>query len=385
MKKGFVIWLILLCWIEFADARQVSKIRPAEKEDACKAYMVVEGATGKMLEGENIHLKWPPASITKLMSACVIMERLSKGELQLTDTITVSREASKMGGSQVFLKQGEAFTIEDLMKAMLVASGNDAAYALAEHVAGSKEGFVALMNEKARNLNMQDTEFHSVHGLPPSHDEPDDLTSCYDLTLLAKELLKYPKLIEWTSIQTETFRGGTFIMTNHNKLLGRMSGVDGLKTGYYRKAGYNVVVTAKRGGLRLIAVVMGGVDARTRDRIAEEKLKAGFAAYEMANVVNKGDVIEKEIMVPNGELRKIKGIAKESFSYPIPRNKKGAIKKETNLPEKLEAEIKQGQPLGEMTIKLDNEVIGKVEIISPVRIPKAGYWLRIKRAVGLGA
>ena len=385
MKKWFVLWLILLVWIEIAEARQVSKSGPAEKEDACKAYMVIEGSTGRMLEGENIHLKWPPASITKLMSACIIMEKLSKGELKLSDTITVSREASKMGGSQVFLKQGEAFTVEDLMKAMLVASGNDAAYALAEHAAGSKERFVEMMNEKAAILKMQDTEFHSVHGLPPSKDELDDLTSCHDLTILARELLKYPKLLEWTSIQTETFRGGSFIMTNHNKLLGRMSGVDGLKTGYYRKAGYNVVVSAKRGGLRLIAVVMGGVDARTRDRIAEEKLKACFAAYEMANILNKGDVIEKDILVPNGELRKFRGVAKESFSYPIPRNKKGAIKKEINLPEKIEAEIKQGQPIGEMTIKFENEIVGRVEIISPVRIPKAGYWLRIKRAVGLGA
>ena len=385
MKRWFVFCLILLIWIELADAKQTSSKREIEKEDACKAYIVVEGTTGKILEGENIHLKWPPASITKLMTACLIMEKLGRGELRLTDTIPVSREASKMGGSQVFLKQGEAFTTEDLMKAMLVASGNDAAYALAEHVAGSKEAFIDLMNEKARALNMADTEFHSVHGLPPSKDEPDDLTSCYDLALLARELLNYPKVLEWTSIKTETFRGGTFVMTNHNKLLARMSGVDGLKTGYYRKAGYNVVVTAKRGGLRLIAVVMGGENARIRDRIAEEKLKAQFAAYEMANIVNKGDVIDKEIMVPNGELRKIKGVAKEGFSYPIPRSKKGAIKKEINLPERIDAEIKEGQPIGEMTIRLDNEVIGKIEILSPVRVPKAGYWLRIKRAIGLGA
>jgi D-alanyl-D-alanine carboxypeptidase (penicillin-binding protein 5/6) len=385
MKKWFVVCLVLLLWIEFADARQTSKKRETEKEDACKAFILVEGTTGKILEGENIHLKWPPASITKLMTACVIMEKISKGELQFTDTITVSKEASKMGGSQVFLKQGETFAVEDLMKAMLVASGNDAAYALAEHLAGSKERFIELMNEKAKTLNMQDSGFHSVHGLPPSGDEPDDLTSCFDLAVLARELLKYPKLLDWTSIQTDTFRGGKFVMTNHNKLLGRMSGVDGLKTGYYRKAGYNVVVTARRGGLRLIAVVMGGAEARTRDRIAEEKLKAQFAAYEMVNVVNKGDAIDKDIIVPNGELRKIKGVAKEGFSYPIPRGKKGAIKKEINLPEKIDAEVKQGQPLGEMTIRVDNEVIGKVEIISPVRVPKAGYWLRIKRAVGLGA
>jgi D-alanyl-D-alanine carboxypeptidase (penicillin-binding protein 5/6) len=398
MKKWFVLGLVVLIWPGVCDARhgKTKKPQPSQealqlrdetaKGDPYKAFIVVEASTGKILEGENAHLKWPPASITKLMVAYIVMERLARGEMRLSDKITISREASKMGGSQVFLKEGESFTLEELMKAMLVASANDAACSLAQHVAGSKEGFVKLMNEQAKALNMGDTEFHSVHGLPPSNNEPDDLTSCHDLAILARALImRFPKVLEWTSVQTEGFRNGTFIMTNHNKLLERMPGVDGLKTGYYRKAGYNVVVSAKKGGLRLIAVVMGSSTSKIRDRIAEEKLKEYFHTYEMATIVNKGDVIDKSIAVPNGKIRVIKGIASAGFTYPVPTNKKGAIRKELNLPEKMNAEIKQGQHLGEMIIELDHEVIGKVEIVSPVHVPEAGFFSRMRRLVGFGS
>jgi D-alanyl-D-alanine carboxypeptidase (penicillin-binding protein 5/6) len=397
MKKWFILGLIMLIWSGVSDARHAKSKKPqpsqeapqiqdeTAKENPYRAFVIVEGSTGKVLDGENIHLKWPPASITKLMVAYIVMERLAKGEMQLGDKITVSREASRMGGSQVFLKEGESFTLEELMKAMLVASANDAAYALAQRVAGSKEGFVKLMNEEAKALNMEDTEFHSVHGLPPSNNEPDDLTSCHDLAILARALMRFPKVLEWTSIQTERFRNGTFIMTNHNKLLERMRGVDGLKTGYYRKAGYNVVVSAKKGGLRLIAVVMGSSTPKIRDRVAEEKLKEYFHTYEMATIVNKGDVIDKSIAVPNGKIRVIKGIASAGFTYPVPSSKKGSIRKELNLPEKMNAEIKEGQHLGEMIIELDHEVIGKVEIVSPVHVPEAGFFSRMMRLVGFGS
>jgi len=269
MKKWIVVGLILIFWAHLAYGKQITykKVRPgknisrdkvyAEKEDPFKAYIVMEGSIGKILEGENTHLKWPPASITKLMLAYIVMEKLSKGEVQLTDKITISKNAARIGGSQVFLKEGEAFTLEELMKATMVASANDAAYAIGEFLAGSSEEFISLMNEKAKTLNMVDTEYHSVHGLPPSKGEQEDLTSCNDLATLARELLKYPKLLEWTSIKSDSFRDGKFILNNTNKLLIKMPAVDGLKTGYYRKSGYNIVVTAKKGDLRFIVVVMG--------------------------------------------------------------------------------------------------------------------------------
>ena len=395
MKRCLVILFVLLFWTTLADARPAQKKKipaekkvstakvKAEKEAPYKAYVVVEASTGKALEGENAHVKRPPASVTKLMLASVVLDKIAKGEIKLTDKITASKEASKIGGSQVYLKEGETFTLEEMMKAVLVASGNDAAYAIAEHVGGSREEFVRLMNEKAKALGMADSEFHSPHGLPPTKDQQEDLSSCNDLVILARDLLKYPKLLEWTSIKTEGFRDDKFTMNNHNKLLVRMPGlVDGMKTGYYRETGFNVVATAKKGDLRFIVVVMGSPNAKIRDNVAMEKFKKAFSQYKILNVVKKGEVIDKDIILEDGKYRKIKGIANANFLYPMPSDKKGTVKKEIVVPEKIKGEVKEGQKLGELVIKLENEQIGKVDIVSPVYVPKANLFTRLIRKMG---
>jgi len=395
MKRLFVVLLILLFWTTLADARPAQKKKmpvgkkvstakvQAEKEGPYKAYIVVEGSTGKVLEGENAHVKRPLASVTKLMFASVVLDKIAKGEINLTDKITASKEASKIGGSQVYLKEGEVFTLEEMMKATLVASANDAAYAIAEHVGGSKEEFVRLMNEKAKALGMADSEFHSPHGLPPAKGQQEDLSSCNDLAILARELLKYPKLLEWTSIKTEGFRDDKFTMNNHNKLLVRMPGlVDGMKTGYYRETGFNVVATAKKGDLRFIVVVMGSPNAKIRDNVAMEKFKKAFSQYKILNVVKKGEVIDKDIILEDGKYMRIKGVANANFLYPMPSDKKGTVKKEIVVPEKIKGEVKEGQKFGELVIKLENEQIGKVDIVSPVYVPKANLFTRLIRKIG---
>jgi D-alanyl-D-alanine carboxypeptidase (penicillin-binding protein 5/6) len=363
-----------------------AKTQPKEtqdQEEPYKAYIVMEAGTGKVLEGANTHLRWPPASITKLMVSLLVMEKLAANEIKLTDTITASRNAMKMGGSQVHIEEGETFTLEELMKAMLIASANDAAYAIAEFIAGSKDKCVDLMNEKAKALNMTDTEFHSVHGLPPSPGDGEDLTSPEDLATLARHLLKHRKLLEWTSTRAEPFRDSSLVMGNHNKLLGRLSSIDGLKTGFYRKCGYNIVATAKKGDLRLIVVVMGSPSVKVRDDFVEEKVKKYLPLYEMVLVVKKGETIDREIFLTEAAQKKLRGITSEGFSYPMLIKKKSAIKKEINLPEKLGGEIKQGQKLGEMVLKIEEEVIGKVDILAPADIPKAGFFTRLLRKFGI--
>jgi D-alanyl-D-alanine carboxypeptidase (penicillin-binding protein 5/6) len=178
-----------------------------------------------------------------------------------------------MGGTQVFLKAGETFTLEELMKAALIESANDAAYAVAEYAAGSSAAFVDLMNRKAQSLGMTSTVFHCVHGLPPSKGGSDNMTSCTDMILLAQEVLKYPKVLEWTATERTTFRSGTLVISNHNKLLGKMPEVDGLKTGYTRRAGFNIVATGKRGDKRLIVVVLGSPESKIRDHFAMVKFR----------------------------------------------------------------------------------------------------------------
>ena len=271
MERHIITVLFVLMWIVF-----IPGIDSADGEGPYKAYIVTDAGTGNILEGENIHLKWPPASITKLMLVYIIMEKLERGELELSDNIIVSGKASKMGGTQVYLKEGEVFTLEEMLKATLIESANDAAYAIAEFVSGSTEEFVKLMNRNAKALNMMDTKFHFVHGLPPSRGQQADISSCHDLAILARQLLKHPQILEWTSIKRAGFRDGKFIMYNRNKLLFKLPNVDGLKTGYYRKAGYSVVATARKGDLRLIVVVMGSPRARARNKLAIEKFNKHF-------------------------------------------------------------------------------------------------------------
>ncbi len=399
MKKWWIIGLIIFFGAGLVQARPVhhkkvgatkgatAKTKAAKAvavpEEPYKAYLVMDARTGKVLEGENIHLKRAPASVVKLMVAYIVLEKLAKGEVKLTDPITVSKESSKIGGSQVYLKEGETFTLEEMMKALMVASANDAAYAIAEHIAGSKDAFIQLMNQKAKALNMADTEFHSVHGLPPSKGQPEDLSSCSDLAILARELLKYPKILEWTSIKTEGFRNNQFIMNNHNKLLFRMPEVDGLKTGYYRETGFNVVATAHKKDLRFIVVVLGSSKARTRDNFALEKLKTAFSQYKSLDLVKKGEVIDKEIVLPDGEIGKIKGVAGANFSYSVPTDSKGNVTKEIQVPEKISGEIKNGQKLGDLIVKIDNEVVGKIDIVSPVAVPQAPWFKKLLRKVGI--
>ncbi len=242
-----------------------------------QAYLVLNAATGKILEEKNARLKWQPASLTKLMLAYIVMQKIYKAELKLSDQIKVSRKAAGMGGSQVYLKEGEVFTLADLMRATMIESANDAAYAIGEFVAGSKEEFIRLMNATARSLHMVDTEFHSLHGLPPSRGQIADVTTCRDLSILSRKLLKYPKILEWTSVRRDRFRNGTFFMTSANRLLSKMPEVDGLKTGYYRRAGHNIVATAKKEDLRLLVIVLGSPTAGIRNAFIMQKFKKYFS------------------------------------------------------------------------------------------------------------
>ena len=393
MKKWFILALVILMCAGTAHARvankkgspakQAKKAGAAKVAEPFKSFIVAEYTTGTILDGENVHEKRAPASVTKLMLALVVLDKLQKGEVKLTDKITVTPDAARIGGSQVYLEAGEVFTLEDMMKAIMVASANDAAYAVAEHTAGSAGAFVGLMNEKAKALNMADTDFHSVHGLPPSKGDKEDLTSASDLILLAREILKYPKIIEWTSIKSEGFRNNTFIMNNHNKLLTKMAGIDGLKTGFYSETGFNVVATAKKGDLRFIAVVMGSPSAKIRDDVAMEKLKKAFGQLRMLNIVKKGELVDKEVMLQDGKYRKLKGVAGANFLYPVATDKKGTVKKEIVLPDKIKGEVKEGQKMGEMIIMFDNQQVGKVDIVSPVHVPNANLFTRFIRRLGL--
>jgi len=197
--------------------------------------------------------------------------------------------------------------------------------------------------------------------------------------ILARDLLKYPKLLEWTALQTEPFRGGAFIMRNHNKIIGKLPGTDGFKTGYYAKAGFNIVATAKKDGLRLIVAVLGSSRAKTRDAVAIARFKKYLAQYQMAVLSKKDQAFGEALQVPDGMVTTVQAVAAADFSYPLAREKKAALKNEIRLPKEISGGIEQGQTLGEVEFFLDNQSIGKVNLISPVRIEKAGFFKRLFR------
>ncbi|MBU1694768.1 MAG: D-alanyl-D-alanine carboxypeptidase [Verrucomicrobia bacterium] len=240
---------------------------------------IVVGADGEVLFEDKADAPGYPASMVKLMNLLLILEGVDRGTLNLQDPVVVTAEAAGMGGSQVFLKEGEVFSIEELLYAMMIQSANDAAVALALKVAGTKDGFVERMNRRAAELGMRKTLFHSVHGLPPARGQEPDVSTPRDMARLCLALLKRPDVLAYTSVTKRPFRAESpkpFIMENHNRLLGAFEGCDGLKTGYIKAGGYSVAATAVRNGHRVVAVVMGSLNRETRDAKARELLTLGL-------------------------------------------------------------------------------------------------------------
>lgn len=275
----FLIPAVLVPSVALAQRAEI----PTLSTNPYQGAILVEAATGKVLFEENADAKGFPASMLKLMDLLIILEKIDRREISLADKVTVTAAASTMGGSQVYLKEKEVFSVEDLLYALVVQSANDAAVALAIHVSGSKEAFVELMNRRAKELGMTSTTFHSVHGLPPGTGQKPDESTPRDMALLCRKLLERKDVIQYTATRERPFRTEAkepFIMRTHNGLVGTFEGCDGLKTGYFRAAGYSIAATAERNGKRVIAVVLGSVDKKTRDAKARDLLTRGFAVAE---------------------------------------------------------------------------------------------------------
>jgi D-alanyl-D-alanine carboxypeptidase (penicillin-binding protein 5/6) len=265
-------------------ASSTSAKKPAKGVISKNPYIgaiVVDANTGKVLIEDNADGKGYPASVLKLMDLLIIMEKIKAGQLSLQDPVPVSAKSAKTGGSQVWLAEKEVFTLEEMLYALMVQSANDAAVALAEKVAGSTEAFTVLMNQKAKQLGMNNTAFNSVHGLPPAAGQAHDVTTARDFSILCREVLKHPEILQYTSTRERPFRPGvgnkTVTMRTHNHLLGHLEGCDGLKTGYITSAGFSIAVTAMRNQQRLIVMVLGSTDRKVRDAKAAELVAKGFA------------------------------------------------------------------------------------------------------------
>ena len=274
--KRFVLCLLVLV-LAAAPLWAARNPLPTIAKAPYLSALVIDADTGKVLFEDNADARVYPASVLKLMDLYVVLDRIDQGLLKLDDMVPVTAEAYKTGGSQVYLDPKEQFTVEEMLYALMVQSANDAAVALATHIAGSKEGFVALMNQKAEALGMKNSRFHSVHGLPPSEGQEPDVTTARDLAILCRELAKRPDVFKYTGTKSRGFRNDSFMMHNHNKLLSQVPGSDGFKTGYFQAAGFSIAATAKKGGVRIISLVMGSADRKERDAKAMELLGKGFS------------------------------------------------------------------------------------------------------------
>lgn len=351
--------------------------RGSSPGDKFTSGLLIEAETGKVLFEKEPHLPLPPASMVKMMTALIVMEKVRDGAIKMSDLVTISRWASQMGGSQVFLKEGEKMPVEELMKAMLIHSANDATAALAEYVGGYANAFVDLMNDRAAQMGLKETHFRSVHGLPPDPGQEDDVMSAADLATLGREIMKFPQIAEWVAKSQEPFRDGQFTLVNPNHLLKTYPGADGIKTGFHNKAGFCVTGSAKQGDLRLIVVVMGTPTRGDCFTSAAQLLNYGFATYRMFLPVRGNVVLEgKDLAVRGGVADRVAIAAKQDVKILLKKGEEKKVVVTVRAPERVWAPLTVGQPVGEIVVSFDGTVVSTVPAIATQDVGKASWWRR---------
>lgn len=344
-----------------------------------KSAILIEATTGKIIYEKNVHERYAPASMTKIMSMILIMEEIEKGNLKWNETLTTSSNASSMGGSQIFLQANEKMSVKDLFKGVAIGSANDATVVFAERIAGTEDKFVEKMNQKAKELGLKDTNFKNATGL----DEANHYSSAYDMAFMARELVKHEKIFEFTTIYEDYLRQNTdnkFWLVNTNKLIKTYEGADGLKTGYTKEAGYCLTATAKRNRMRLIGSIMGASESKIRNSNMMTLLDYGFNTYEMQVEVKKGEVVSNK-SISKAENQNVKIVPKKDVSVLVEKgNEKDALNYEMKL-NKIKLPIKKGQEIGTLKLKDGNKVINEVSLTVKEDVKKASIIELYKRSI----
>lgn len=364
MKK-FMLFLILLFVF----------ITPISAEDLtlnAKSSILIEASTGKILYEKNKDERYAPASMTKMMSLVIIMDNIYNGNLRLDEMVKTSKNASGMGGSQIFLKEGEEMSVDDMLKGITIGSANDATVALAERIAGSEEAFVKIMNEYAKKLGLKNTHFKNCTGL----DENDHYSSAYDMSVIARELVKHDKILNYSSIYETYLRSDTdnkFWLVNTNKLVRFYKGVDGLKTGYTDTAGYCLTATINKDNMRVIAVVMGEESSTTRNSEVSGLLDYAYNLYKKDTYITKEEVLGNA-KVEKGNVEYANIVTKDDISIINKKEyKRGEIKFELDL-KNLKAPIKKGDVVGKIKVIENGNIISEADVTVDKNIDKAGYF-----------
>ncbi len=372
MKKVFLVIIMFLFLMQ--------NVRAMDMEVNAKSAILIDQNTGTILYKKNENERLPMASMTKIMSLVLIMEQIEEGNLSYDTKVEISAEASSMGGSQIFLQTGDVYKVSELLKSIAMASANDAVVALAEKTYGSKEEFINKMNEKAKKMGLDNTNFVNVHGL----DEENHYSSAYDMALMAKELLKYEEILKYTSVYEEYLQksdGSKIWLVNTNKLVRFYPGVDGLKTGYTQKAGYCLTATAKKNNLRLISVVMGEDSIEKRSQDTVKLLNYGFNSYKVNLIKSKKDILGK-IKVEGGKKQYVDVTLTDDAIELLKTNDKISKYKFNLKIDKVKAPVKKGDIVGKVEIlNSQNKIINEYNITVNENVLKAKYFDYLKRNI----
>jgi D-alanyl-D-alanine carboxypeptidase (penicillin-binding protein 5/6) len=327
------------------------------------AELLMDADSGNVLYADNDKLQWPPASMAKMMLLAVAEDQIKAGRVHYGDAVTISESAATTGGSRLGLREGQVYPLDELMKAALIRSANDAAVAVAERVAGSVENCVRLMNAKARSLGMDDTVYNTVNGLPPHPGHDVDFTTAHDLATLARSIILHTRLLRWSGLEETPFDGGRIMLHNTNHLIGHMEGCDGLKTGFTFQAGFNLTATAIRGDMRLISVVLGAPSNPERFIQSERLLDWGFDNYTKVHVVTRGQALPVQVQVVSGPM--IQPVAEDDFALVLPKNQTSDVKVEYTVPPVVQGPVASGQLLGQVVVRKGADVMTRVDAVCP--------------------
>ncbi|KXS49751.1 MAG: D-alanyl-D-alanine carboxypeptidase (penicillin-binding protein 5/6) [Halanaerobium sp. T82-1] len=345
---------------------------------ATDSAILLEVETGQVLFEKNADRKLPPASITKIMSLLITMEKLEEGSISLDDKVTISRYAQSMGGSQIYLKANTQVELEKLLKAVTIASGNDASVAIAEYIAGTYSNFIAMMNDKAQELGMNSTNFVNSTGLP----DPNHYSTARDISIMAKELSKYPQVLEWASIWTETIQlpNRKAMLVNTNSLINKYPSMDGLKTGHTQEAGFCLASTAKKGDTRLISVVLQGETLTEREESTTRLLDYGFNAFSKRKIAAAGDQIQNIPIAESANKVAVGEVASDLYVM-VQKGQEKDISQEVKVKDSLTAPIEKGGVLGELTVYNGEKIISTVDVVAAAEIERANIITRMWRKI----
>ncbi|NOU99278.1 D-alanyl-D-alanine carboxypeptidase family protein [Paenibacillus planticolens] len=380
-KKGlFSLICLQLCAMLILPAAyaEEKKAPMVDLTPNAQSAVLMDADTGTVIAEKNKDTKLPPASITKIMTMLLIMEAIDKGNIKMDEKVRVSEYAASMGGSQIFLEPGEEMTVQEMLKGIAMASGNDASVAMAEKIAGSEENFVQMMNERAQQLGMKNTHFSNCNGLPVAN----HYTTANDIAVMSRELLKHEEITKFTGVYQDYLRKDSpkpFWLVNTNKLVRFYSGADGLKTGYTSEAKFCLSATAKRDNLRVVAVVLGEPNTKTRNAEVTKLFDYAFAQYMNYPLFKSGDSLGN-FTVNKGQVSTVPLVAKQNYSILM---KKGTatdnIRHELQLDTNLRAPISLGQPIGKIVVYSGDAVLSEYPLESPVAVDKASWWMLFKR------